>query len=386
MSSVSPLKVGIVAGESSGDILGANLMKSLKAMQPDVEFIGVGGPLMEEQGLNSLFPMETLSVMGLVDVLKQLPGLLKARKQVVTAMLSQKPDVFVGIDAPDFNLPIETKLKAQGIKTAHYVSPSVWAWRPKRIFKVQKATHDVFAILPFEPDFYSRYNVPCTFVGHPLADDIPLQPDSQAARKKLGLAPDKTYVALLPGSRGGEAGLLTPDFFATAHKIYEAFPEVEFLLAYANDARKNQIAGLLSEQDKALPLHEFDGNSRDVMLAANSCILASGTVTLEAMLLKRPMVVCYKFGWLNYQILSRMLTLKYFSLPNLLADKSLVRELAQNDCTPDNIFHEVKRHLTEDMTPVLDQYTALHEKIRCGAGKQAAKRLLALIHETAPTV
>lgn len=374
------ITVGIVAGESSGDILGASLMSSLKALHPNVEFLGVGGPLMEKEGLQSLFPMETLSVMGLVDVIKQLPTLLKARKQVVNAMLVQRPDIFVGIDAPDFNLPIEKKLKKQGITTAHYVSPSVWAWRPKRIFKVQEATHDVFSILPFEKDFYAKYDVPCTFVGHPLADDIPLEPDSVNARVQLGLEADKTYVALLPGSRGGEASLLTPDFFAAAHKLKQAFPDIEFLLAYANESRRQQIEQLMTAEDNALPLHKFDGQSREVMLASNACILASGTVTLEAMLLKRPMVVCYKFGWLNYQILSRMLTLKYFSLPNLLADRALVKELAQNDCTPDAIFNEIHHHLTDDMSATISQYTQLHESIRCNAGKQSAKRVLELIH------
>ncbi|CUS49263.1 MAG: lipid-A-disaccharide synthase LpxB [Idiomarinaceae bacterium HL-53] len=382
--STHQIKVGIVAGESSGDILGANFMASMKKLHPEVEFVGVGGPLMIAQGLQSLFPMETLSVMGLVDVAKQLPSLLRARKLVVNTMLEQKPNIFVGVDAPDFNLPIEKKLKAQGILTAHYVSPSVWAWRPKRIFKIQAATHDVFSILPFEKEFYDSYGVPCTFVGHPLADDIPLRSDTTAARLKLGLEEDKRYVALLPGSRGTEAGLLAPDFFAAAHLLHAQFPEVEFLIAYANNARKAQIHSVMTDADKQLPLREFDGQSRDVMLAADSCMLASGTVTLEAMLLKKPMVVCYKFGWLNYQILRWLVKIEHFSLPNLLAGKTLVKELAQHDCTPEAIASEVTRHLSQDMGAELEVFQALHEKIRCNAGNKAAQRALELVLASNP--
>ncbi len=275
------LLVGLVAGESSGDILGANLMRSLKKIQPNVRFTGVGGPLMVAEGLDSLFPMETLSVMGLVDVLKQLPSLLRARKQVVQAMLKEQPQVFVGIDAPDFNLPIETKLKAAGIKTVHYVSPSVWAWRPKRIFGIKRATHDVLSILPFEQDFYAKYNAPCTFVGHPLADDIPMQNDIQAARATLGLEEKKQYVAVMPGSRGGEAGLLTRDFLDAAQQLQQRFPALEFLMAFANQARRAQIQNLFTSADQQLKFHFFDGQSRTVMAAADSCMLASGTVSLE---------------------------------------------------------------------------------------------------------
>lgn len=370
------LLVGLVAGESSGDILGANLMRSLKKIQPNVRFTGVGGPLMVAEGLDSLFPMETLSVMGLVDVLKQLPSLLRARKQVVQAMLKEQPQVFVGIDAPDFNLPIETKLKAAGIKTVHYVSPSVWAWRPKRIFGIKQATHDVLSILPFEQDFYAKYNAPCTFVGHPLADDIPMQNDIQAARATLGLEEKKQYVAVMPGSRGGEAGLLTRDFLDAAQQLQQRFPALEFLMAFANQARRAQIQNLFTSADQQLKFHFFDGQSRTVMAAADSCMLASGTVSLEAMLLKRPMVVSYKFTWLNYHVLKFFIKVDYFSLPNLLANRPLVKELLQDQVTPAAIAAEVALHLTTDMADTLASYESLHQSIRCNAGEQAAQRVI----------
>ncbi|RUO44347.1 lipid-A-disaccharide synthase [Aliidiomarina taiwanensis] len=373
-----PLVIGIVAGESSGDILGANLMRSLKQAHAHVRFVGVGGPLMAAEGLDSLFPLETLSVMGLVDVLKQLPQLLSARKQVVNTMLTEQPHAFVGIDAPDFNLPIEKKLKAAGIKTIQYVSPSVWAWRPKRIFAIKKATHDVLSILPFEQDFYAQYDAPCTFVGHPLADDIPMQSDSEAARAALSLTADKQYVAVLPGSRGGEAGMLTRDFLDAAHLLHKRFPDLEFLLAFANPARREQILGLFNEQDQQLPFHFFDGQSRTVMTAADSCMLASGTVSLEAMLLKRPMVVCYKFAWLNYHILKHFVHLEHFSLPNLLAGKPVVKELLQDEVTPAAIAEEVQRHLQTDMSDTVATYQQLHASIRCDAGKRSAQRVLEL--------
>ncbi|WP_113906176.1 lipid-A-disaccharide synthase [Aliidiomarina celeris] len=381
MPDQASLCIGIVAGESSGDILGANLIKSLKQQHSNLRFVGIGGPLMEAEGLQSILPMETLSVMGIVDVLKNLPALLRARRQVVQTMLRVQPAVFIGVDAPDFNLPIEKKLKAKGIKTAHYVSPSVWAWRPKRIFNIQKATHDVFSILPFEAEFYAQYQVPCTFVGHPLADEIPMQSNRDSACAALGLHSEKTYIALLPGSRGSEAGMLTRDFLEAAHLLKAKRPELEFLLAYANDARKKQIEALLTERDRELVLHTFDGMSRTVMLAAESCVLASGTVSLEAMLLKRPMVVCYRFGALNYRILKRFIRVAYFSLPNLLANSPLVKELLQDQVTPQAIAGEIERLLQSDNTELLQQFQALHEQIRCNAGAQAAARVLALAEQ-----
>lgn len=378
------LKVALVAGETSGDILGAGLMKALKERHSDVQFIGVGGPLMAEEGLQSLFPMETLAVMGIVDVLLSLPSLLKARRQVIQTCLHEQPHIFIGIDAPDFNLPIEQKLKKHGIITAHYVSPSVWAWRPKRIFKIKQAVDDVFGILPFEQEFYQRYDAPLTFVGHPLADRIPLEPNQKQARQSLGLDTEKTYVAVMPGSRGGEVALLMPTFIQAAEVIRQRHPDVEFLLAFANDARKKQIQTYLQQhKSPVIELFHFfdgqiDGRSRQVMEAANSCILTSGTISLEAMLLKRPQVVCYRFKTLNYHILKYFVSLQYFSLPNLLANDALIVELLQQEVTAENIATEVTRHLTTDMSPVIQRYYELHRLIRCNASQQVAQRVLDL--------
>jgi len=408
-SKQSPLLFGIVAGESSGDILGADLMQSLQALHPDVQFIGVGGPLMQEQGLQSLFPMEVLSVMGIADVLKNLPQLLRCKKQVIQTMLENKPDVFIGIDAPDFNLPIEKKLKAKGVKTVHYVSPSVWAWRQKRIFSIKKATDLVLSILPFEPDFYQRFGAKCTFVGHPLAETIPDSWSANEARTELGLAPDQRYVGLLPGSRGGEVSMLIRPFLEAAVKIQKQYPDIRFLIPAANPARRQQIEAQL-ESFGELNVTLFDGNSREVIAASDAVVLASGTVALEAMLIKRPMVVCYRFGWLNFQIFSRVVRLSHFSLPNILyfglpdkdkqgrAAEYLVPELLQQEVTGSRIADTIQPYLSyfgthasgnnnsgnsqsgnQATQQLITSFSKLHDQLRQNAGDKAARAILALL-------
>lgn len=378
-----PLRIGIVAGEASGDILGASLMASLKEAQPDVEFIGVGGELMAAQGLQSLFPMETLSVMGVWDVLKNLPTLLRAKKTVITTMLRAKPDVFIGIDAPDFNLPIERKLKDSGLKTVHYVSPSVWAWRPKRIFKVAKATDMVLGILPFEAEFYARYQVPYTFVGHPLADRFALATSAVAARERLGLNVNGRFIGLLPGSRGSEVGQLARPFIDAAYELQQQDADLTFIVPLFNATRRAQFSAALAaaEQDWQRPLNVqlFDGRSHDVIAASDATILASGTVSLETMLIKRPMVVCYRFGWFNYHVLRHFVTLEFFSLPNLLHGGELVKELLQEDVNGKRIAAEISPLLTQDQTELLERYTELHAQLRCDAGAKSAAAVLALV-------
>lgn len=368
-----PFLIGIVAGEASGDILGADLMRGLQQIFPDVEFIGVGGERMEAAGLRSLFPLETLSVMGIVDVIKQLPSLLRARKTVVETMRSRQPDVFIGVDAPDFNLPIEKKLKHAGIPTVHYVSPSVWAWRPKRIFGIAEATNLVLGILPFEVDFYARHQVPYKFVGHPLADEISEVSDPVQAREALGIPTDGRYIALLPGSRGSEVGLLAEPFLKAAAILKDRFPDVKLLVAFANEKRQGQFIDSLERLGLELPLISFQQQSQSVLAASDAVLLASGTVSLEAMLVKRPMVVCYRFAWLNYQLLRHFVRLPHFSLPNLLEGGPLVRELLQDEVTPERIAAELEILLTHDQGTTIARFHELHQALRQNAGLRAAE-------------
>ena len=366
--------VALVAGEASGDILGASLMRALKAQSADISFIGVGGPLMQAEGMQSLFAIDRLAVMGIVDVLKQLPDLLRARREVIDSMLQAQPDVFVGIDAPDFNLPIEARLKQAGIVTVHYVSPSVWAWRQKRVFNIEKATHNVLCLLPFEKQFYDRFDVPATFIGHTLADEIPLQSDAEAARERLGLSADITYVGLLPGSRRSEVGMLVTVFLEAAALLAKRHRKLEFLLPVVNADRRQQVEQALAQLSLAdeLRVHIIDGNSRDVMLASNCVMLASGTVALEAMLLKRPMVVAYRFAALNFQILKRMVKIEYFSLPNLIAGESLVPELLQDAVSAHALAEHIEYFLTVPQTALIERFYRLHESIQQDAANQAA--------------
>ena len=369
------LRIALVAGEASGDILGAGLMRALKAQHPAVDFIGVGGPLMQAEGLVSYFPMERLSVMGLVEVLGRLRELLARRKLLIQTLIKEKPDVFIGIDAPDFTLNIELKLRQAGIKTVHYVSPSVWAWRQKRVLKIREGCDLMLTLLPFEARFYEEKGVPVRFVGHTLADEIPLQADRAAARAELGL-PDGPLVALMPGSRGGEVGRLASVFFDAAERLQDLKPGVRFVLPCASPQRRAQIETLL--QGRNLPLTLLDGQSHLALAACDAVLIASGTATLEALLYKRPMVVAYRLAPLTFWILKRMVKSPYISLPNLLAQRLLVPELLQDDATPDA--------LAQTLLPLIDGgeeqtrgFDAIHRTLRRDASNQAADAVLTLI-------
>ncbi|WP_282369326.1 lipid-A-disaccharide synthase [Pseudomonas sp. PS02290] len=372
------LRIALVAGEASGDILGSGLMRAIKARHPDAEFIGVGGPLMEAQGMTSYFPMERLSVMGLVEVLGRLKELLARRKLLIQALIDEKPDVFIGIDAPDFTLNIELKLRQAGIKTVHYVSPSVWAWRQKRVLKIREGCDLMLTLLPFEARFYEEKGVPVRFVGHPLADTIPLQADQLAARAELGLG-EGPVVALMPGSRGGEVGRLGALFFDAAERLLAARPDIRFVLPCASPQRREQIEQLLQERD--LPLTLLDGRSHVALAACNAVLIASGTATLEALLYKRPMVVAYRLAPLTYWILKRMVKSPYVSLPNLLAQRLLVPELLQDAATAEA--------LAQTLLPLLENgdaqtagFDAIHRTLRRDASNQAAEAVLNLIGAT----
>jgi lipid-A-disaccharide synthase len=371
-----PLLVALVAGEASGDILGAGLMQALKQKHPQVEFIGVGGPRMEAEGLVSSFPMERLAVMGLVEVLGRLRELLGRRKRLIKELIAAKPDVFIGIDAPDFNLTLELKLRQAGIRTVHYVSPSVWAWRQKRVLKIREACDLMLTLFPFEARFYLDHQVPVRFVGHPLANTIPLQADRDGAREALGLTPEDSVVALLPGSRGGEVSRLGELFLDAAERLRALRPGVQFVLPCANAERRAQLEVMLAGRN--LPLRLLDGRSHEALAACDAVLIASGTATLEALLHKRPMVVAYKVAPLTYRILKRLVKSSYISLPNLLAERMLVPELIQDAATPDALAQTLAPLLDDGAVQTLG-FDVIHRALRQDASEQAADAVLKLV-------
>ena len=369
------LRIALVAGEASGDILGSGLMRAIKARHPDVEFIGVGGPLMEAEGMVSHFPMERLSVMGLVEVLGRLRELLAKRKELVQTLIDQKPDVFIGIDAPDFTLNIELQLRRAGIKTVHYVSPSVWAWRQKRVLKIREGCDLMLTLLPFEARFYEEKGVPVKFVGHPLADTIPLQADRAAARVELGLG-EGPVVALMPGSRGGEVGRLGGLFFDAAQRLLVSRPGIKFVLPCASPLRREQIEQLLAGRDLSVLL--LDGRSHVALAACDAVLIASGTATLEALLYKRPMVVAYRMAPITFWILKRLVKSPYVSLPNLLAQRMLVPELLQDDASAEALAQRILP-LLDDAQVQTAGFDEIHRTLRRDASNQAADAVLGLI-------
>ena len=372
------MRVALVAGEASGDILGAGLMQALKTQYPQIEFIGIGGPLMQAQGLNSYFPMERLSVMGLVEVLGRLPELLARRKRLINTLIEAKPDVFIGIDAPDFNLTLELKLRQAGIKTVHYVSPSVWAWRQKRVLKIRDACDLMLTLFPFEAQFYQDHQVPVRFVGHPLADTIPQQADRAAAREALNLAHEQPVVALMPGSRGGEVSRLGSLFLDAAVRLRTLRPGIQFVLPCSSPERRAQLEQMLVGRD--LPLTLLKGRSHEALAACDAVLIASGTATLEALLYKRPMVVAYKVAPLTYRILKRLVTTPYISLPNLLAERLLVPELIQDAATPEALAQLLAPLLAGGEVQT-EGFDVIHRALRRDASVQAAGAVLKLAEQ-----
>ncbi|TFH90666.1 lipid-A-disaccharide synthase [Vibrio ouci] len=374
-----PLRIGIVVGELSGDTLGEGFIKAIKQKYPNAEFVGIGGPKMIAQGCESLFDMEELAVMGLVEVLGRLPRLLKVKAELVKYFTQNPPDVFVGIDAPDFNLRLELDLKKAGIKTVHYVSPSVWAWRPKRIFKIDAATDLVLAFLPFEKAFYDKYQVACEFVGHTLADAIPLVPDQQEARELLNLEQDKQWLAVLPGSRGGEVGLIAQPFIDTCREIKQKFPDIGFVVAAVNDKRKQQFEEIWQQTAPELDFVIVQDTARNVITASDAVLLASGTVALECMLLKRPMVVGYKVNRFTGWLVQKLAITEFVSLPNILAGEELVKEFILDECDPQFLVPAVEDMLGSNNEELIARFTEMHHLIRKDADVQAAKAVLNLI-------
>lgn len=380
MPADKPLKIAIIAGEHSGDILGADLITALKLQHPDAEFYGIGGPRMQALGFTALFDMEELAVMGIVEVLGRLPRLLQVKREILAALLSDKPDVFVGIDAPDFNLAVELKLKQAGIKTVHYVSPSVWAWRHKRIFKIAAATDMVLSLLPFEKAFYDKYQVPCTFVGHTMADNMPLDVDKAKAKVELGLDPARPVLAIMPGSRTNEIKLLAPDFLQAALLLQQQIPELQFVTNMVTETKAGQFNAIKQQLAPELAVTSFTGQARQVLLASDATFITSGTATLEAMLAKCLMVVAYRANWLTYQIGKRLVKLSHFSLPNLLAGHGMVTELLQHEVTPQALSSAMLPLLSADRQSLLLQYRDIHQRIKCDASVKAAQAILQVVN------
>lgn len=374
------MKCYLVAGEISGDRLGAGLMAALKQHFPGVEFRGIGGEQMKAAGLTSLYPLETLSIMGLVEVLKHLPKLFRVRRHLYKDALEWGADVMIGIDAPDFNLGLEKRLRKRGVKTVHYVSPSVWAWRQGRIKGIARSVDLMLTFLPFEADFYRKHEVPVAYVGHPLADSLPMVPDQEGARAALGLVGDRPTVALLPGSRHGEVSMLLPDFLAAARLLAARYPDMRFLLPAATPGLREFVADAL-EAFPELDLTLLDGQADTAMTAADAVLLASGTATLEAMLLKKPMVVAYRLAPLTYVIARRLVKAPHVALPNILAGARLVPELIQEEATPVAMAQALAHWFDQpqETARLVMTFANLHQQLKLDANIQAAQAVAELL-------
>ncbi|RLQ23714.1 lipid-A-disaccharide synthase [Seongchinamella sediminis] len=372
------MRIGVLAGEASGDILGSRVLEALHKHYDEIIVEGIGGPLMEAQGLRSMFPMERLSVMGFVEPLKRLPELLRIRRSVFEHFRDNPPDLFLGIDSPDFNLRLERKLRDCGIRTAHLVSPSVWAWRQGRIRKIRKSVDLMLCLFPFELQVYRDNGVPAAFVGHPLADELPPRLDPVAARQALQLPAEGKLLALLPGSRSGEVSRLAPVLLGAARLLWQQNPGLAFVLPAANPDREQELRELLASQAD-LPLTLVAGRSREVMAAADAVLLASGTATLEAALVKRPMVVTYRMAALSWWLVTRLVKISFAALPNVLAGRSLVPELLQEAATPEAAAAAVAPLLSGAASgEQLQAFDQIHEQLRQGYGEKSALALKAL--------
>ncbi|MDO7520034.1 lipid-A-disaccharide synthase [Acinetobacter baumannii] len=381
------LKIGIVVGEVSGDTLGVKLMRSFGEQGIDAEFEGIGGPQMIAEGFNSYYPMETLSVMGIVEVLKDLKKLFAVRDGLINQWTQHPVDIFIGIDAPDFNLRLSKSIKEKNlpIKTVQYVSPSVWAWRQGRVHGIKQSIDLVLCLFPFEKVFYEQYEVPAAFVGHPLAKQLPLENPIQIAKQELGVDENQKHIALLPGSRKGEVERLLPMLLGAANILHTKYPDIQFLIPAINDARKQQIeqgVEQLAPQLKAKIhiLENTDSESkigRMVMNASDIIALASGTATLEAMLMHRPMVTFYKLHWLTYLIAKFLVKIPYYSLPNIIAGKKVIEELIQADATPENLAAEIEKLMNVETAQIqVMQHLTMHKQLISGNTEDPVQAIL----------
>jgi lipid-A-disaccharide synthase len=379
-----PVRIGIVAGEPSGDILGAGLIAALKQRLPQARFEGICGPRMQALGCQTLHPMESISLLGFEDLLGKIRGILKIRRELAERFAADPPDVFVGVDVPDFNIGLEAKLKSRGIPTVHYVSPTVWAWRGYRIGKISRAVDHMLTLFPFEAEYYRRHHVPVTFVGHPMADEINEEPQTGPARRRLGLAEDGQLVALLPGSRRSELRRLAGRIVATANWLQQRHPDLRFVVPLVNEEHEEKIRRCIAREGVAgLNLDLRVGHSRDAMAAADVVLLASGTAALEAALVGRPMVVTYRLSWLSYFLIRLLAHVRYYSMPNNLAGRELVPELIQGDAVPEKLGRAVEALLEdpEAAARTRAEFAQMHDSLRGDASRRAADVVLNLLHK-----
>ncbi len=371
--------IAMVAGEASGDQLGAALIRAIHATRPDIRFAGIGGPLMKEAGMDCWWDTSELSVMGLSEVLSHLPRLFKLRRQLLSRLLDLKPDVFVGIDAPDFNIGLQKKLKERSIPVIQYVSPTVWAWRKGRVKKIARSTDRVMCLFPFEPEYYQSTSINADYTGHPLADQIPMDVESAPARSSLDIDNGGPCVALLPGSRLSEVEKLSAPMLEAAGILAQKYPDIQFLMPAASD-RVRHFFEQEAVNHPRVTVRVFDGRSKEVMAAADVVICASGTAALEVMLINRPMVVCYRLAGLTYTIAKtfKLVKSRFFSLPNILSSEALVPELLQDQVTGTRIAQEVGTWLDQPgkREALMQRFTGLHRLLRKDAAKSAADVVL----------
>jgi lipid-A-disaccharide synthase len=380
------MKIGIVAGEASGDLLGSLLIKALKQEYPELEFVGIAGPKMQSAGATSWFSMEKLAVRGYVEVLKSFREILSIRRSLRDRMLKERPAIFIGIDAPDFNLGLEKTLKRAGIPTIHYVSPSIWAWRGERIHKIKESVDHMLTVFPFEPEIYRKAGVAATFVGHPTADVIPREPQRDNARTQLRLKEDELVIAMLPGSRQSELDYHADLFIETAKQLLKDFPDAKFLVPLTTRETREQFDAArwrLGAQD--LPIQILFGHANFAMAAADVALVASGTATLEAALLRCPHVIAYRLSPTTYRLMKKKAYLPYVGLPNILAGEWLVPELLQDDATPENLARALGNWIRhKDAAKALrERFAAIHESLAVNNGERVREALRPFLTRTA---
>ncbi len=385
-ASENPHLYALLAGENSGDTLGAGLMMAIKRRDPHAQFIGIGGPKMIHQGITSFANMDELSVMGFFEVLSRLPKILSIRSKIIKELLKAKPCIFIGIDLPDFNLHVETKLKQAGIPTVHYVSPSVWAWRENRIEKIKKACDEILALLPFEKPWYAQRNMSCTYVGHTLANSIPIQIDSNVCRERICLQktsvePVKDKVmAILPGARRGVISRMLPIYAHTARIIKKKLPDTIFVCTVPNYNLASLVKDIWLEVAPDLSITVYVGNTQDTIASADAVLLTCGTIALETMLLKTPFTVAYKVSSLSAFIAKRLLKVNVYSLPNLIAGRKVVKEFIQDDCTPQALADEMYKLLISDNILMKKEFENIHQGMRCNSDELACDAVFKIIN------